>query len=118
MEYIRSSLAAPPVAAHDAFFQQMAARQWRAAIPFVRRDGLARHLEKGLLPIGARRDLGPHPMVEDKSAGKGDDNAARRLPGGPNSWEMGVPGRQAEAKRLEGFCRSARAVSHSVLGGP
>jgi hypothetical protein len=81
MQYIRSNIAIPQVPLND-FIQRMAKHQWQA--PFVRRDAVPAHMRAGMLAIGARRDLGTNPMMEDHSRPK--------LPGGPaRDWDL-IPG--------------------------
>lgn len=64
MNYIPSNLATLPFQ-FDSFFQKMTKHQWKE--PFVKRDAVPTHVSRGILPIGARRDLGDKPMTQDRS---------------------------------------------------
>ncbi|HEY4354792.1 MAG TPA: hypothetical protein VGN16_03515 [Acidobacteriaceae bacterium] len=102
MNYIKSNLRMAPLNLQD-FYTQMAKRQWQAAQPFVSRTSSPMHVAKGMLAIGARRDLGANPMLAD--------NSRPMMPGGhATDWNL-IPGlERVNAYAFRGDKRSPRSI--------
>lgn len=107
MKYIKSRLAMPHIGLQD-FYVRMAKRQWQAAQPFVRRDAGPMHVAKGMLAIGARRDLVAKPVLQEP--------VRTAFPGGyATDWNL-IPGLdRVNAYVFRGDKRGPRTVR--AVGG-
>ena len=105
MKYIKSHLPMAHIGLQD-FFTQMSKRQWQTATPFVSRTNSPMHVAKGMLAIGARRDLSANPMMKDvsKPLYKG---------GHAKDWDL-IPGlERVNAYAFRGDRRSPRTLQLS-----
>lgn len=103
MNYIRSALPMAHMGIQDIYLQ-MAKRQWQGAQPTARPTGAApQFFAKGMLPIGARRDMVPNPMMVD--------NSRPRMPGGiATDWNTIPELQRVNAYAFRGDKRHPRQV--------
>ena len=103
MNYIKSALPMAHIGMQD-FFLQMSKQQWQKATPFVSRLGAPMHAARGMLAIGARRDLGANPAMKDASR--------PLMPNGghANDWDK-IPGlERVNAYVFRGDKRSPKSI--------
>lgn len=102
MDYIKSKLPMSHVGIQD-FYVQMSKHQWQAAKPSAAGHASPMHVMKGMLAIGARRDMGANPMQKDP--------ARPLMPGGhATDWDK-IPGlERVNAYSFRGEKRSPRLI--------